>query len=59
MGRRRELAIANFWGQLDADAVGRAGKSIVDGLRAEIDERERAVDDAFAGRGEARPGNPS
>ena len=32
---------------------------MIDGLRAEIDERERAVDDAFAGRGEARPGNPS
>ena len=33
---------------------------MIDGLRAEIDERERAVDDAFAGRGDdARPGNPS
>ena len=29
---------------------------MIDGLRAEIDERERAVDDAFAGRGDdARP----
>ena len=33
---------------------------MINGLREEIDERERAVDDAFAGRGEdARPGNPS
>ena len=33
---------------------------MIDGLRAEIDEREQAVDDAFAGRGDdARPGNPS
>ena len=33
---------------------------MINGLRAEIDERERAVDDAFAGRGDdARPGNPS
>ena len=33
---------------------------MIDGLRAEIDERERAVEDAFAGRGDdARPGNPS
>ena len=32
---------------------------MINGLREEIDERERAVDDASAGRGEARPGNPS
>jgi len=32
---------------------------MIDGLRAEIDERERAVDDAFASREANRPGNPS